>query len=258
MELVEEAIISCARQSAAYRVIGLNPSTIQRWKISEMQHDQRSGPKTQPRNALTKEERGKVLQLANSAELRDKSPKQFVPLLADRGVYVCSKSTMPRILRSEEQVQHRETSKPAEKRSRPNAFVAFKANEVWTWDNTYLRAPVRGTFYYLYLMLDIWSRKIVGWEVHEEEGSSNAAKLIESTCLTENVSSNTLVLHSDNGGPMKGGTTLAKLQELGIAASFSRPSVSNNSPFSESCFRTVQYRPNFPSKPFESIEAARI
>jgi transposase InsO family protein len=128
---------------------------------------------------------------------------------------------------------------------------------VWSWDITYLRAPIRGTFFYLYMLIDVWSRKIVGWEVHFEENADLATELIQATYNAEGVSEDTLVLHSDNGAPMKAGTTLAKLQELGVAASFSRPSVSNDNPYSESCFRTVKSRPNFPIKPFESLEAAR-
>ncbi len=152
---------------------------------------------------------------------------------------------------------HRSMSKKPTKWSRPNEYVGTGPNMVWSWDITYLRAPIKGTFFYLYMLIDVWSRKIVGWEVHLEENAELAAWLIEATCKAESVSRDTLVLHSDNGAPMKAGTTLAMLQGLGVAASFSRPSVSNDNPFSESCFRTVKSRPSFPVKPFESLEAAR-
>ncbi len=152
---------------------------------------------------------------------------------------------------------HRSTCKPPTKRSRPNEYKGTGPNMVWSWDITYLRAPIKGTFFYLYMLIDVWSRKIVGWEVHLEENAELASWLIEATCKAEAVSRDTLVLHSDNGAPMKAGTTLAMLQGLGVAASSSRPSASNDNPYSESCFRAVKSRPNFPVKPFESLEAAR-
>lgn len=257
MSLIKEATASGARKKAACSVIGLDTSTIERWKRADSLKDQRSGPKTKPRNALSYKEREKVLEVANSQEFRDKSPKQIVPLLADQGKYICSESTMYRILRSQQMVAHREPSRAPTKSHRPGEFVATKPNMVWTWDITYLKASIRGTFFYLYMILDIWSRKIVGWEVFEEESSELAAWLIEAACRSEGVERNTLTLHSDNGGPMKAGTTLAKLQELGVIASFSRPRVSNDNPYSEACFRTVKYRPSFPKKPFESLEDAR-
>ncbi len=129
--------------------------------------------------------------------------------------------------------------------------------QVWTWDITYLKTTMKGAFYYLYMVLDVWSRKIVGFEVHEAERASYAAQLVSSATSREEVVAGSLVLHSDNGSPMKGATILAKLQELGIAASFIRPSVSNDKPFSESLFRTAKYRPEFPTRPSEDLDAAR-
>ena len=121
----------------------------------------------------------------------------------------------------------------------------------------YLRAPVLGRFYYLYMVEDIFSRKIVGWAVHETESSEHSARLFEQTCAREGISPEQLVLHSDNGGPMKGATILATLQRLGVAISFSRPSVSDDNPYSESLFRTLKYRPEFPSQRFASLNEAR-
>ena len=116
---------------------------------------------------------------------------------------------------------------------------------------------MKGRFYYLYLIMDIYSRKIVGWEVHEEEAAAHASTLISRTCLKEKVNSGQLVLHSDNGSPMKGATMLATLQRLGVMPSFSRPSVSDDNPFSESLFKTLKYTPFYPDKPFESLDASR-
>ncbi|WP_374728931.1 transposase, partial [Thiolapillus sp.] len=121
----------------------------------------------------------------------------------------------------------------------------------------YLASTVRGTFYYLYLIEDIFSRKIVGWEIHERESAEHASQLIRKACLAENIHQEGLVLHSDNGSPMKGATMLATLQKLGVVPSFSRPSVSDDNPFSESLFRTLKYTPSFPNQPFGGLDAAR-
>ena len=128
---------------------------------------------------------------------------------------------------------------------------------MWTWDITYLMTPVRGVFLYLYLIRDIWSRKIVGFEVYDVEAAALSARLFTAMCQAERVDPRGIVLHSDNGGPMKGATMVVTLERLGVLASFSRPGVSNDNPFSESLFRTLKYRPEYPSKPFASIEAAR-
>ena len=257
LQLVDEAKEAGARRKAACRILGLDASTVERWRVSENQQDLRRGPISRPKHALNEAERAEVLKVANSPEFRDVSPHQIVPRLADSGKYLCSEATMYRVLRDEKQVKHREPSRKPSKRHRPKQHVATGPNQVWSWDITYLRRPERGTFFYLYMLLDVWSRKIVGWQVHETEESELATWLMEAACGAEKIERGSLVLYSDNGSPMKSGTTLAKLQQLGVAASFSRPSVSNDNPFSEACFRTVKYRPSFPSKPFETLASAR-
>jgi putative transposase len=187
---------------------------------------------------------------------RDLSPGQIVPLLADRKVYIASESSFYRVLHEEKLMAHRGPARRAA-RHRPKACVAKGPCQVWSWDITYLGAPTRGTFYYLYLVLDIWSRKIVAWEVHEEESPDLASRLAEKAYTAENVKPGALVLHSDNGAAMKGATMLATLRRLGIAASFSRPSVSDDNAACEAVFRTLKYRPGYPRKPFESIDATR-
>lgn len=163
---------------------------------------------------------------------------------------------MYRILRKEGQLKHRERSKPPT-RHRPTPHVATGPQQVASWDITYLKSPVRGCFFYLYMVEDVWSRKILGWAVHEVECNELAAELIEKVCKEHGIDADSLVLHSDNGSPMKGATMLATMQRLGVMPSFSRPSVSNDNPFSEALFRTLKYRPEFPSRPFTSIEDAR-
>jgi putative transposase len=243
-----------ARQSAACKELGLEARTFQRWR--RRPEDGRHGPKTKPRNSLTAQQRRQVLDVLTSERFRDHSPRQIVPLLADEGVYVASESTMYRLLHSEQLQAHRGRSR-APTNHRPPELVATAVNTVWSWDITYLRAPVRGSFFYLYLVEDLYSRSIVGWEVHEQESADAAAKLIERACNEHDVARGKLHLHSDNGGPMKGATMLATLQRLGVVASFSRPRVSDDNPYSEALFRTLKYRPRFPNRPFRDIDEAR-
>jgi len=255
--LIDEAVEAGARLNRACDTLGLTARTVQRWRQRGTQgFDRRFGPKTPPRNKLSVAERKAVLEAANRPENCDRSPKQIVPHLADEGVYLASESTFYRILRAEDELHHREPSRPRSV-CRPREHIAMGPCEVFSWDITYLRSAVRGAFYYLYLVEDIFSRKIVGWAVHEEESMDLASLLIDETAIRMGCDPRGLVLHSDNGGPMKGSTMLATLQHLGIVPSFSRPHVSDDNPYSESLFRTLKYRPEFPRDPFASIEAAR-
>lgn len=187
---------------------------------------------------------------------RDLAPSQIVPILADAGVYLASESSFYRILREAKLLSHRGRAAVAT-HQRPTERVANGANQVWSWDITYLKSPVKGQFYYLYLVVDVWSRKIVGWAVHEVDSSDLAAALVREAVIREGVAPEALVLHSDNGGPMKGATMLATLQWLGVVPSFSRPRVYDDNPYSEALFRTVKYRPEYPQQPFVSLEDAR-
>ncbi len=197
-----------------------------------------------------------ILQILNSPEYRDLSPSQIVPRLADQGIYLASESTMYRILREEKQLKHRAAAKPAT-HHHPRELVATAPNQVWSWDISYLPGPIRGKFYYLYTIIDVFSRDIMGEAIYEEECQVLAAALIQSACDAQGVDPDSLALHSDNGGPMKGSTMLAKLEELGVMASFSRPGVCDDNPYSESLFKTAKYRPEYPARPFESLEHAR-
>lgn len=256
LSLIDEAVGSGARQERACQELGLSLRSVQRWRKQPEQEDRRRGPAKTPANKLSETERQQVLETINSPEYRDLSPKQIVPKLADKGHYLASESTMYRLLSEHEQLAHRERSKPRSSK-RPPSHVATGPNQVWSWDITYMRGPVLGTFFYLYMILDVWSRKIVGWQVHERECSDFASELFSQTCADLNVDPLGLALHSDNGGPQKGATMLATLQLLGVVPSFSRPRVSDDNPYSEALFRTVKYRPEYPSKPFASLEEAR-
>ena len=251
---IGEARAAGARLKPCCEVLGLDTRTIQRWQKSPQ--DQRHGPHSAPSNKLSSAERAKIVQVATSVEYRGKSPNQIVPLLADKGIYLGSESTFYRVLREEGLQHHRSNAKPAE-RKRPTSLTATGPNQVWSWDITYMRGPIKGTFYYLYMFIDVWSRKVVGYSVEACESSDLASELMVDICRAEGIDPGQVSLHADNGSPMKGATMLATLQALGVFASFSRPSVSNDNPYSESLFRTLKYRPGYPSKPFHSLDAAR-
>jgi putative transposase len=252
--LVEEAVASGASLAAACVVLGLTARTLQRWVTSA--DDGRHGPKHEPANKLSKQESAKVIAIATSPEFRDQSPKQIVPRLADRGHYVASESTFYRLLHSAGLQQHRGRTRPPA--HRPREHVATGAWQVAAWDITYLRSVVRGQFFYLYLVEDVWSRKILGWEVHESESADFAAQLVQRIGTEAQRDLAGWVLHSDNGSPMKGATMLATLQRLGVVPSFSRPRVSDDNPFAESLFRTLKYSHTYPTGGFASIDAARV
>jgi len=255
-ELVDEAVAAGARRWRACEVLGLTVRTLERWGADD--EDGRHGPNTVPANKLSDTERRKLVAIATSAEFRDCSPSQIVPRLADRGEYVASESTFFRVLRDEDMQHHRGRSRlPV---SRPREHVADGPWQVASWDITYLRSLVRGLFFYLYVVEDVWSRKILGWAIHDDESSDHAAALVERIRAEAGpgVDLRGWVLHADNGGPMKGATMLATLQRLGVVPSFSRPSVSDDNPFIESLFRTLKYCPEYPSRGFESVDQARL
>jgi transposase InsO family protein len=256
---IQEAINSGARKYKACEHIGLNVRTYQRWFDNEkkVREDARKLREFTPPNKLSPAEEDLIVATVNSAEFADKSPHQIVPILADRGVYIASESTFYRVLRAKELLTHRHATKPATKVEKPKELVAEQPNQIWSWDITYLATTILGQFFYLYLFIDIFSREIVGWQIFTEENSEHASALMLDICRRENISPNQLTLHSDNGSPMKGATMLATLQQLGVAPSRSRPSVSNDNAYSESCFKTLKYRPDYPSKPFDSLAAAR-
>ena len=245
IDLVSAACNDGARKHKACKVLGLSVRTLERWAKADSLQDRRKTIKRIPKNKLTKEQRAMVIATANSAIYRDLPPCKIVPLLADEGKYIASESTFYRILRQENQLTHRQLSRPA-KHHRPDACEARGPNQVWTWDISYLPARVAGLYFYLYIIVDIYSRKITGFSVHAQESSEHAANLITQACLYEGVLKDQLILHSDNGAPMKGATMLVTLERLGVVPSFSRPSVSDDNPYSEALFRTVKYHPTFP------------
>ena len=255
IDLVGEAVASGCRILRACEVFGLEGRTLLRWKSKPI--DARHGPIATPSNKLSETERQLIIKTSVSVNFVNLSPHQIVPKLADDGIFMASESTFYRVLKAEKLDIHRGHSKPRVI-TPPKAFEATRPNQIYSWDITYLQSSVRGRFYYLYLFLDLFSRKIVGWNIHESQDSSLSAELLEKICKNEKINKFQVTVHSDNGGPMKGATMLATMQKLGVMPSFSRPSVSNDNPYSESMFKTIKYCPIFPAKPFEDIEAAII
>jgi putative transposase len=259
MTMVDEAIAAGARQARACAAILLEERTLQRWRRDRDigAGDRRPARVQKPINQLSELELQNVLAIANSPQFGHLSPSQIVPRLADQGEYVASESTFYRVLKNANQLKHRSANKPAKARSKPRALCATAPGELFSWDITYLPAQVMGAYFYLYLFLDIYSRKIVGWQVYESESGELASEVMRDICERERIAPNQVVLHSDNGSPMKSATMLAMLQTLGVMPSFSRPACSNDNPFSESIFKTMKYCPLYPKRPFDSLMAAR-
>jgi len=255
--MIAQAVVAGARLGTACDIVGLSLRTLQRWKLAGAAPDGRTIRVQQPAHALTAAERERVLAIANSVEFGQMPPSQIVPRLADQGTYVASESTFYRVLRSAGLVKHRQAARPVQERSKPRAICATAPNQLYSWDITYLPSGIKGIYFYLYMFIDIYSRKVVGWQVYRDEHSNFAAEVMRDICAREKIQPNQVVLHSDNGSPMKGATMLATLQALGVMPSFSRPAVSNDNPYSESLFKTLKYRPDYPGKAFTDLVHAR-
>lgn len=180
-------------------------------------------------------------------------------MLADEGVYLGSESSMSRVLRAHGQNARRGRAKVPKASRPPTTHIATAPGQVWCWDMSYLPANVMGRWFHLYLILDIYSRKIVGAEVHDSDDSGHAVHLVRRTALAEGIATMATkpVLHGDNGSTLKATTVLAMLQWLGVKPSYSRPRVSDDNAYAESLFRTAKYRPEFPAKGFASLDEAR-
>jgi transposase InsO family protein len=260
VELIDEARKGGARLGPACRLIGITVRTYQRWTASgTVQGDRRpESPRPVPRNKLSAEERAQVLSLCHDPAYTSLPPGQIVPRLADQGVYIASESSFYRILHEACEQHHRGRNRRPGVSPPPKGYCATAPNQLWSWDITYLPSRIRGMFFYLYMIMDVFSRKIVAWEVHLRESGFHAAVLVQKAILSEGCLLAPPVLHSDNGAPQKGFTLRAKLENLGVTASYSRPHVSDDNPYSEALFRTVKYRPDYPSRGIELLEDARI
>ncbi|MEE8059015.1 MAG: DDE-type integrase/transposase/recombinase [Pseudomonadales bacterium] len=243
--LINDARVAGARQSEACHSVGISAKTYQRWTRPGNSNDGRLDATREPHNKLSEWERQRLLKVANAPEYADLPPCKIVSRLADEGRYLASEATFYRVLKAEKQLSHRQKSNP-KTTSKPRALVAAAPNEIYSWDITYLPTAVKGIFFYLYLVMDIYSRKIVGWQVFAEESSALAADLMVDICLRENIKRRQVTLHSDNGSPMKGATMLATLQQLGVMPTYSTFSAADV--FSEHYCTGIYYIIVYPDK----------
>lgn len=251
-----------ARLRPACEVAGIELRTLQRWKAHEGLSAGDGRPQAvrpTPSHALSPQERQAILEVANEPRFADVPPARIVPMLADEGTYLASESSFARVLRAQGQNARRGRAKAPRASKPPTTHIATAARQVWCWDMTYLPAIVMGRWFHLYLILDLYSRKIVGWEVHDSDDAEHAAHLVRRTALAEGIAAmpSKPVLHGDNGSTLKATTVLAMLNWLGVKPSYSRPRVSDDNAYAESLFRTAKYRPEFPAKGFADLDEAR-
>ena len=253
---VDEARANGARLDRSCLLVGLTLRTLQRWR-RHPQEDQRQGPKIVG-HALSESEKAEIIRVSNTPRYRDLSPRMIVPMLADEGIYIASESAFYAVLKAAHLMRGRGRQRQNRNVARPLAVIALKPNSVWSWDITFMKSAVKGAYYYLYLVMDVFSRMIVGWKVMDTQSSEYGADLVREACLRFNIKPEQLILHADNGGPMKGATMLATLQKLGVIPSFSRPAVSDDNPYSEALFKTLKYCPKYPRNCFKGIDEARV
>ena len=236
------------------RALGLARTTLYRaWRRERFPVEPKPRPK--PARALGEDERQAVLEVLHEARFVDQPPAQVYATLLDEERYLCSERTMYRILEAKGEVRERRNQLEHPSYAKPE-LLATRPNEVWSWDITKLKGPVKWTYFYLYVILDIFSRYAAGWMVATLESAALAKRLIEETCLKQEIVAEQLTLHADRGPSMKSKCVAMLLSDLGVTKTHSRPHVSNDNPFSESQFKTLKYRPEFPDR-FGSIEDAR-
>jgi putative transposase len=237
--------------SAACEALGVPRSSLYRARQPKREPE----PRPTPARALTPAEKDQVCQALNSERFQDCAPREVYATLLDEGEYLCSLRTMYRILKERQQVRERRNLLRHPTYTKPE-LLATGPNQLWSWDLTKLRGPVKWTYYYLYTILDVFSRYVVGWLIAERESASLAEQLIAETCTKQGIESAQLTLHADRGSSMTSKTVALLLADLGVTKTHSRPHVSNDNPYSESQFKTMKYRPDYPDR-FGSIQDAR-
>ncbi|WP_240690173.1 IS3 family transposase [Brevibacterium sp. S111] len=253
--MIDETITELVGTKAACRAVGRSRAThYRRHRQSPAPPRQRREPARQPR-ALTEAEEAEVFAVLHSQRFVDMAPAEIHAVLLDEGVYLCSVSTMYRLLRRRGEVRERRRQATHPPRVKPE-LAAEGPNQVWSWDITKLHGPVKWTYYYLYSIIDIFSRYTVGWMVAPAESAALAEKLLGETIAKQDVDRDQLTIHADNGSSMASKPVAFLLADLGVTKTHSRPHCSNDNPYSESQFKTLKYRPEFPEK-FGSIEDAR-
>jgi len=240
----------------ACQMLGVPRSSVYRHREAHQKPEQ-NPPKERPvpTRALDPQERTQVLDVLNSERFADAAPRQVYAQLLDEGIYLCSWRSMYRILNAHEQVRERrdQLTHPAYKKPE---LLAQGPNQLWSWDITKLRGPVKWTYFYLYVLMDIFSRFAVGWMVARQESAVLAKELIQQSCQNQEIDPDKLTFHSDRGGPMRAKSLALLLGDLGVTKSHSRPHVPDDNPYSEAQFKTMKYRPDYPDR-FGCPEDAR-
>lgn len=211
-------------------------------------------PLSEPGRALSETEREVVHQTLNSERFADQSPREVYATLLDEGTYLCSPSTMYRVLDEHAEIRERRDQLRHPAYAKPE-LLAIRPNQVWSWDITKLLGPAKWTYYYLYVMLDIFSRYVVGWLIAERESGALAELLITEACTKQQIARDQLTIHADNGGPMIAKPVTLLMTDLGVSPSHSRPHVSNDNPFSEAQFKTLKYQPDYPERFGSQVDA---
>jgi len=251
--LIDESVVSGARVKKACITVEISYRSYLRWK-SGMIIDRRKGAVKRVHRKLSHEEELQFYQVANQKEYREMTPGQIVATLLDKDIYYGSERTLYRILKKHDALVSRTEARKPGQYKKPQELIATEPNQVWSWDITWLKSDVKGIFLFAYVIIDIFSRKIVGWSIEESESPEYAKALYQR--ILRNGKIKPRFVHSDNGGPMKGLSLVAFLTEMQVGLSFSRPRVSDDNPFIESFFKTVKYHVTYP-KCFTGITAAR-
>ena len=244
MKAVEELTASVGT-AVACEAIGVPRATVYRHRLPKTSAAPR--PRAASPRALSGEERKRVLDVLHDEEFADKAPAETYAKLLDQGTYLCSIRTMYRVLDANQEVRERRNQLRHPAYAKPQ-LVATAPNQVWTWDITKLLGPAKWTYYYLYVIIDIYSRYVVGWMLAHRESQHLAERLIRETLVKEGIHRDQLTIHSDRGPAMRSQAVAQLLATLGVTKSHSRPHVSDDNPFSESQFKTLKYRPDFPGR----------
>jgi transposase InsO family protein len=261
VNMIDEARAAGAALKPACEIVGIQPRTYYNWlRSGEVVADLRpTAERPEPAKKLTPEEKAAILHWVNQPQYQSQTPEFIVADLMDKeGLYIASESSFYRVMREHNQMKRRGRQAAPKSVKPPTSHTATEPNQVWTWDISWLPGPAKGTWYYLYLVLDIYDRSIVHADVYETEKAETAKHFIQQACWREHkVKDTPIVLHSDNGSPMKASTFQETVYNLGLITSYSRPRVSNDNPFSESLFKTIKYKTGFPYKGFSSLEEAQ-
>ena len=246
-----EQLAEHSNVSAACQALGVPRSSFYRAR----QPRKEPQPRPAPKQALSQAEKMEVRQTLNSERFQDSSPRQVYATLLDEGIYYCSWRTMYRILDEHQEVRERRNQLRHPKYIKPE-LLTTRPNMLWSWDLTKVRGPVKWAYYYLYTILDVFSRYVVGWMIAERESATLAQQLIQETCRKQEILPEQLTVHADRGSSMRSKTVALLLADLGVTKTHSRPYVSNDNPYSESQFKTMKYRPTYPER-FGTIQDAR-